>query len=235
MTPSTEELKKMAGEKAAEFVQSGMVVGLGTGSTAVFVVRAIGQKLQDGRLHNILGIPTSERTARQAEAAGVPLTTLNDHPHIDLTIDGADEIDPHLNLVKGLGGALLREKIVAAASAQLIIAGDQSKLVDQLGTSAPLPVEVIPFAQRPLQAFLAGLGAQVTLRLDKETGAWPFITDEGNVILDCAFPGGIPDPHALAQTIIARPGVVEHGLFLGLADLAVVAADSGVMVLPKAG
>jgi len=232
MTRSIDTLKKMAGEKAAEYVESGMVVGLGTGSTAVYATHAIGQKIQDGRLHHILGIPTSEQTAQQAQEAGIPLTTLDDHPVIDLTIDGADEIDPDLNLIKGLGGALLREKIVAAASKQMIIVGDERKVVAQLGTLAPVPVEVIRFAQRPLREFLTSLGAQVALRLDDE-GKRPFITDEGNIILDCTFPGGIPAPAALAQTLIAQPGVVEHGLFLGLATLAVVASPQSVRLLKR--
>jgi len=233
MTTAVDTLKKMAGEKAAEYVESGMVVGLGTGSTAVYATLAIGQKLQDGRLQHILGIPTSEQTARQAREAGIPLTTLDDNPVIDLTIDGADEIDPDLNLIKGLGGALLREKIVAAASKQMIIVGDERKVVTQLGTLAPVPVEVIRFAQRPLREFLTSLGAQVALRLDRETEARPFITDEGNIILDCTFPGGISDPAALAHTLIARPGVVEHGLFLGFATLAVVATPDGVKLFER--
>jgi ribose 5-phosphate isomerase A len=224
------ELKRLAGERAAEFVESGMVVGLGTGSTAVFATQAIGQKLADGRLRQIVAIPTSEQTARQATEAGIPLTTLTTHPAVDLTIDGADEIDPDLNLIKGLGGALLREKIVAAASRRLIIVADQSKLIARLGMRVPLPVEIVPFALRPVQEFLVTLGARPELRSD-ESGQRPFLTDENNYILDCAFPNGIPDPAALAQTIIARPGVVEHGLFLGLADLAIVATSDGVILL----
>lgn len=233
MTEDIAKLKKMAGERAAEWVESGMVVGLGTGSTAVYATRAIGQRLQDGRLHHILGIPTSEQTAHQAQEAGVPLTTLDDHPVIDLTIDGADEIDPHLNLIKGLGGALLREKIVAAASRCMIVVGDMRKVITKLGTLAPLPVEVIPFAQRPVHNYLTSLGAQVALRHDKELGQRPFRTDEGNIILDCTFPQGIDDPAALAQTIIAQPGVVEHGLFLNLATLAVIATPDGLQILRR--
>lgn len=233
MTVDIAELKKLAGERAAEWVESGMVVGLGTGSTAVYATRAIGQRLQDGRLHHILGIPTSEQTARQAQEAGIPLTTLDDHPIIDLTIDGADEIDPHLNLIKGLGGALLREKIVAAASRRMIVVSDARKVIAKLGTLAPLPVEVIPFARRPVYDYLTSLGAQVTLRRDRELEQRPFLTDEGNIILDCTFPQGIDDPAALAQTIIAQPGVVEHGLFLNLATLAVIAAPDGLQILKR--
>ena len=233
MTVDIAELKKLAGERAAEWVESGMVVGLGTGSTAVYATRAIGQRLQDGRLHHILGIPTSEQTARQAQEAGIPLTTLDDHPIIDLTIDGADEIDPHLNLIKGLGGALLREKIVAAASRRMIVVSDARKVIAKLGTLAPLPVEVIPFARRPVYDYLTSLGAQVTLRRDRELEQRPFLTDEGNIILDCTFPQGIDDPAALAQTIIAQPGVVEHGLFLNLATLAVIATPDGLQILKR--
>ena len=233
MTTDVTQLKKQAGEKAAEFVASGMVVGLGTGSTAVYATRAIGQMLQDGRLQRILAIPTSDQTAREAREAGIPLTTFDDHPIIDVTIDGADEIDPHLNLIKGLGGALLREKVVATASKRLIIIGDERKIVAKLGTRAPVPVEVIQFAQRPVCDFLTSLGARVTLRRERNGEERPFITDENNIILDCTFPQGIDDPAALAQTIIARPGVVEHGLFLNLATLAVVAAPDGIKILKR--
>lgn len=233
MTVDIAKLKKLAGERAAEWVESGMVVGLGTGSTAVYATRAIGQRLEDGRLHHILGIPTSEQTARQAQEAGIPLTTLDDQPIIDLTIDGADEIDPHLNLIKGLGGALLREKIVAAASRRMIVVSDARKVIAKLGTLAPLPVEVIPFARRPVYDFLTSLGAQVALRRDRELEQRPFLTDEGNIILDCTFPQGIDNPAALAQTIIAQPGVVEHGLFLNLATLAVIAAPDGLQIIKR--
>ncbi|MCA9935704.1 MAG: ribose-5-phosphate isomerase RpiA [Anaerolineales bacterium] len=223
-------LKQAAAEKAVEAVHSGMVVGLGTGSTAVFMVRAIGQLLQDGRLQHILGIPTSEATAREAERVGIPLTTLNEHPVIDVTIDGADEISPQLDLIKGLGGALLREKIVATASRRMIVVGDGSKKVARLGTRAPLPVEVIPFAQGPVQAYLASLSARPVLRVHNGV---TFITDEGNIILDCHFDEGIDDPELIGQAIRQQPGVVEHGLFLGLAETAVVATNDTIEVLGK--
>lgn len=224
-----EELKRQAAERAVEYIQSGMVVGLGTGSTAVFAVRRIGALLAGGQLQRIVGIPTAEVTARAAERAGVPLGTLDDHPSVDVTIDGADEIDPHLNLIKGLGGALLREKIVAAASRQLIIIADDSKRVEQLGTRAPVPVEVVPFARRPVAAYLASLGARV---IERRKDGQPFITDEGNIILDCHFPG-LPNPLEIAQLIRAQPGVVEHGLFLGMATEAIVAGKRGVVVLER--
>ena len=224
-----EELKRRAAERAVESVRSGMVVGLGTGSTAVFAVRRIGALLAEGRLQRIIGIPTAEVTAREAERAGVPLGTLDDHPSVDLTIDGADEIDPQLNLIKGLGGALLREKIVAAASRRLIIIADESKQVDQLGTRAPVPVEVVTFAKRPTAAYLASLGARV---VERRHDGRPFITDEGNIILDCYFPG-LTNPQEIAQLIRAQPGVVEHGLFLGMATEAVIAGERGIVVIER--
>ncbi len=225
---SIETFKKQAAEQAVEQVQSGMVVGLGTGSTAVWAVRRIGVLIESGELQRIIGIPTAEETAREAERCGVPLGTLDDYPIVDLTIDGADEVGPHLDLIKGLGGALLREKVVAAASRRFIIVADWRKRVDQMGTRAPVPVEVIPFARRPAADYLASLGAQVSQRTG-EDGA-PFITDEGNLILDCRFPG-IPQPNELARLIRAQPGVVEHGLFLGMANEAVIAGEEGLVVL----
>lgn len=224
-----ETLKQQAAERAVDFVQSGMVVGLGTGSTAVFAVRRIGALLAEGRLQRIVGIPTAEVTAREAERAGVPLGSLDDHPSVDVTIDGADEIDPQLNLIKGLGGALLREKIVAAASRRLIIIADDSKRVDQLGTRAPVPVEVVTFAKRPTTAYLASLGARV---VERRQDGRPFITDEGNVILDCHFPG-LTNPQEIAQLIRAQPGVVEHGLFLGMATEAVIAGAQGIVIIER--
>lgn len=226
---SLDDLKRQAALKAVEFVQSGMIVGLGTGSTAVHATRAIGEMLADGRLHHILAIPTSQTTAQQAKQVGIPLTTINQHTHIDITIDGADEIDPHLNLIKGLGGALLREKIVAIASQRLIIIADDSKRVTQLGSQAPVPVEVIAFAQKPVQHYLQSLGARVVLRQQDNQ---PFITDENNIILDCHFPP-ITDPSSLAQAIRQRPGVVEHGLFLHMATDAIIASAQNIEVLSR--
>ncbi|MFO7680815.1 MAG: ribose-5-phosphate isomerase RpiA [Chloroflexota bacterium] len=232
MSESIEALKKQAGERAAAAIQSGMVVGLGTGSTAVFAVRALGEMLQNGRLHHVLGIPTSEETRREAERLGIPLTTFDQHPIIDVTIDGADEIDPHLDLIKGLGGALLREKIVAAASKQMIIVSDHRKIVSKLATRAPVPVEVIPFARQPVAAYLQSLGARPILRLHPETGG-PVITDENNILLDCWFDGGLDDAAAMGQAIRAQPGVVEHGMFFNLATCAIVASPDGVQILER--
>jgi ribose 5-phosphate isomerase A len=226
---SLDDLKRQAALKAVEFVQSGMIVGLGTGSTAVHATHAIGEMLANGRLHHILAIPTSQTTAQQAQQAGIPLTTLNQHPEVDITIDGADEIDPHLNLIKGLGGALLREKIVAIASQRVIIISDERKRVSQLGSRAPVPVEVIRFAQHPVTHYLQSLGARVVLRQENDE---TFITDEGNIILDCHF-GPINEPQQLAQAIRQRPGVVEHGLFLNLATKAIIASSQGLDIVSK--
>ncbi len=223
----SDTLKRQAAERAVEYVASGMVVGLGTGSTAVHAVRRIGALLAEGRLQRIVGIPTAEVTAREAERCGVPLGTLDEHPIVDVTIDGADEIDPRLNAIKGLGGALLREKIVAAASRRFVLVADESKRVAQLGTRAPVPVEVVPFARRPVADYLASLGARV---VERQRDGRAFVTDEGNHILDCHFPG-LANPPEMAQFIRAQPGVVEHGLFLGMATEAVVAGERGVIVL----
>jgi len=224
MTTKINELKRLAAVAAVDAVQPGMVVGLGSGSTASLMIQELGRRLQDGLLYDIVGVPTSENTARQARSLEIPLTTLADQPIIDLTIDGADEIDPQLDLIKGLGGSLLREKIVATASHSLIIIGDQRKLVDHLGKHAPLPVEVIPFAENPVANFLHSLGSR-PVRREKDNNT--FITDEGNIILDCYF-REIGDPVQLALAVKSRPGVVEHGFFLNIASEAIVATASGV-------
>ncbi|HRQ40331.1 MAG TPA: ribose-5-phosphate isomerase RpiA [Chloroflexota bacterium] len=227
-----ESLKQQAGGKAVELaVRPGMVIGLGTGSTAVHATRKIGQLWQAGALPGIVGIPTSEATAQEAARFGIPLGTLDDYPVIDVTIDGADEIDPDFNLIKGLGGALLREKIVATASKRMVVVADDRKQVTLLGSRAPVPVEVVPFATRPCGDYLASLGARVVKRLGD--GAQPVITDENNIILDCYF-DGIPDPTGLAQAIRQQPGVVEHGLFLGLATDVILANPNGVMLSHRA-
>ena len=218
------ELKRQAAERAVDFIESDMVVGLGTGSTAVHAVRALGRLLQNGRLQNIVAIPTSEVTAREAESLNIPLVTFDTHPTIDLTIDGADEADPNLDLIKGLGGALLREKIVAAASKRFVIVADHTKRVTHLGSRAPVPVEVIPFAERPVTEYLQSLGARVEIRLH---GKRPFRTDENNIILDC-YVNPIKNPAHLARALRQQPGVVEHGLFLNMATDLILATPSGI-------
>ncbi|HEY8290418.1 MAG TPA: ribose-5-phosphate isomerase RpiA [Acetobacteraceae bacterium] len=216
--------KREAAEAAVALVRDGMVVGLGTGSTAAFAIDALIRRVRDGL--SIVGIPTSERSAAQARTGGIRLVDFADHPRIDLTIDGADEIaSGSLDLVKGLGGALLREKIVAAASDRLVIVADETKLVDRLGTTARVPVEVVPFGWQTTAARLTALGAQPVLRLS-QTGE-PFRTDGNNLILDCGF-GRIADPAALERALSHAVGVVESGLFIGMADMALVATTVGV-------
>jgi ribose 5-phosphate isomerase A len=231
-----EPFKKQAGERAVDdHVRSGMKLGLGTGSTAIWALRRIAEKLESGELTDIVGVPTSSRTRAEAEKLGVPLTTLTDHPQLDLTIDGADEIDPALNLIKGGGGALLWEKIVAQASAQVFIVGDVAKRVDQLGTTFKLPVEVIPFGVTPIAAYIKEIiGATPTLRTTDDNS--PYTTDSGHQILDCHFPDGIADVAALATQLASRAGIVEHGLFVQLATEVIVAGEQGITVFhPKIG
>ena len=224
------QLKQKAGWYAVDFVESGMVLGLGHGSTAVFAVRCIAQLLREGRLRDVLGVPCSRQVEAEAQELGIPLTTLDQHPTVDLTIDGADEVDPNLNLIKGGGGALLREKIVAQASRREIIVVDESKLSPALGAHWPVPVEVIPFGWCVQSAYLESLGARPTLRL-REDGT-PFKTDQGNLILDCHF-GPISDPVHLAARLNERAGIVEHGLFLGLATDVIVASHEGIRHLGR--
>lgn len=208
--------KEAAGRAAANLVGDGDIVGLGTGSTAYFTVIALGERVKSGL--KIIGIPTSIRTADLARAVGIPLTTLDEHPEIDITIDGADEVDPRLNLIKGGGGALLREKVVASASKKMVVVADSGKIVSVLG-KFPLPVEIIDFARAVLERKIAALGATTKIRT-KPDGKL-FVTDEGHHILDCTF-GEITDPPALAERLSHMPGVVEHGLFIGLASVALV-------------
>lgn len=219
-----EELKRLAAERAVELVRPGMVVGLGVGSTAIHAVRRLGALLREGTLHNLLGVPCAEHVAEEARRAGIALTSLNDCAEIDITIDGADEVDPQLNLIKGGGGALLREKMVAQASRREVIVVDAAKLVPALG-AFPLPLEVVAFGWGATARFVTGLGATVQLRRDDD-GA-PYRTDQGNLILDCAF-GRIADPAGLARALEGRAGIVEHGLFLGLATDLIVAGANGI-------
>jgi len=225
-----EALKKAAAHEAVTQVRSGMVVGLGTGSTAKYAVLRIGELMRDGQLRGVVGIPSSIQTEALAREAGVPLATFDQHPQIDLTIDGADEVDPDLNLIKGGGGALLREKILAQASLCNVIIVDDSKLSDRLGTHWSLPVEVIPFAVKPEQKYLESAGARVTLR----TGAdgTPVHTDQNNLILDAAF-GPIARPSQLAADLDHRAGIMAHGLFIGTTREVLIAGTDGVRRLKK--
>lgn len=228
MANDRDELKKRAGEKAVEYVESGMVVGLGYGSTAIHALRLIGELIRRGELDGIQAIPTADLIAEEARRARIPLTSLEKHPRIDVTIDGADEVDPKLNLIKGGGGALLREKIVAQATSLNIIVVDEQKLSPVLGTNFDLPVEIIPFGRRPLEEYLRSLGAEPQLRTKKDGKS--FVTDNGNYIFDCHI-GPIDDPYALSAELKSRAGIVEHGLFLDLASEVIIAAGDGIRSL----
>lgn len=224
MSADVDLLKRRAAERAVELVESGMIIGLGSGSTASHALRRLAEAIQVGKLHDVRGVPTSRRIEQEAQALNIPLIDLDDVIEIDLTIDGADEVDPDLNLIKGGGGALLREKIVAQISRREVIVIDDSKLSPKLGTRWFLPVEVVPFGWRTQLRYLESLGAKVTLR---EVDGAPFHTDQGNLILDCHF-GPIDDPKDLAARIKARAGIVEHGLFLSMATEVIVASAGGI-------
>jgi ribose 5-phosphate isomerase A len=225
--------KRLAAARAVEFVRDGMRLGLGTGSTAKYFVDLIGEKVRDGM--DLLCVPTSEATRAQAESLGIPLTNLDATPELDLTVDGADEFDPAFNLIKGGGGALLREKIVASASARMIVITDRSKQVATLGRF-PLPVEVNAFGvgatRRQIErvAEAAGCAGPIDVRRGREGHV--FVTDGGHYILDCAF-GSIPDPARLARDLTGVPGVVETGLFVGMASTIIVADPGGVEILGR--
>jgi len=223
-------LKRQAAEQAVNFVQPGMIVGLGTGSTAIFATRRIGDLLRTGELTDITAIATSRNTDAEARQLNIPMMDDTMPQSVDVTIDGADEIDPFFQLIKGGGGALLREKIVAQASARVIIVADESKLSDRLGTHFPLPVEVLRFAWRSQAEFLESLGARTSIR--KNSNGTTFLTDSGNLIIDCNFPG-IPDPRALSLKLGNRAGIVEHGLFIGLATDVIVAGTDGTRHLQR--
>lgn len=226
-----EKGKAVAGARAAEAVSPGMMVGLGTGSTVAFFLDALGRRVRNGELPGMIGAPTSLATERIATDLGIPLATLEALGSLDLTVDGADEVDPDLNLIKGLGGALLREKMVAQATEHVLIIADERKVVDRLGTRSPLPVEVIPFAWESHLPFLRDLGAEVELR--REEDGEVFYTDNGNHILHCAFPDGIVDPEALEFTLAHRAGIVESGLFLGIAREVLVGGTEDVIQMKR--
>lgn len=230
------DLKKEAAVAAAGLVESGMLLGLGTGSTAALVVRELGRRLRDGEIRDIRGVPTSEATARLSRAEGIPLLDLEAAPSLDLTLDGADEIDPAWNLVKGAGGSLLREKIVAQISRAEAIVAEEGKLVSQLGERMPLPLEVVPFGWNTHLDFLRGLGGDPVLRPGAD--GKPFVTDEGNWTIDCRFPGDggrrmLENPVTLDGRLRARAGIIETGFFLGLATILVIGRKSGVEVLRR--
>lgn len=225
---SAESLKQQAAEAALDYVNSGMKLGLGTGSTANFFIKALGKKVANG--FDVICVPTSVASHDLAKSLNIPLTTLDETPELDLVVDGADELDLELNLVKGGGGALLREKIVAAASKKMVVIADDSKLVDDLG-AYPLPVEVIPFGASAtihmMKQAIKSAGASGAIRLRNNIDGTPFITDGGHYIYDCAL-AKITNPKKLAKSLNVIPGVVEHGLFIGLSSVAILATDTGI-------
>ena len=224
---ANDQEKEAAARASLRFVEDGQVVGLGTGSTAAYFIQLLGEQVKNGL--KIRGIPSSERSREQAAGLGIPLTTLDECQEIDVTVDGADEVDPQLRLIKGGGGALLREKIVASATKNYVIIADETKRVPVLGRF-PLPVEVIKFAQAVVKKKIEALGAAVELR--QGTDGKPYLTDENNHILDCRF-GQIPDADGLARRLNDMPGVVEHGLFIGLASIVLVANGSEIVELRR--
>lgn len=228
---SSDTYKRQAAEAAAAWAESGMVLGLGTGSTARHAIAAIGRRLAEGDLHDVQGVATSSATERQARDLGIPPIDIADLPPIDLCIDGADEVDPQLDLIKGLGGALLREKLVAGAAARFVVVADAAKAVSRLGERRPLPVAVLPFAWKSHLAFLTELGAVPELRLDAE--GRPLLSDDGLYHLDCRFAQGIEDPELLEAQLKLRPGIVDSGLFLGLATDALIAGEDGLTHLRR--
>lgn len=227
-------MKIQAAGEALKEVKSGMVVGLGSGSTSAEFVKLLGKKIESGELKDIIGVPTSEATAGLAVECGIVLSTLNEHNEIDLAVDGADEVDPSRDLIKGLGRALLREKITEIHAKRFIVIVDETKLVSRLGEKCPLPVEITKFGDKATINWLNSIeGCRAELWMeDSELGGGavggPVVTDNGNYLVKCYFDGGIEDASALARELSLRPGVVEHGLFLGMADEVIIAGKEGV-------
>lgn len=220
--------KRQVGEAAAQLVEDGMLIGLGTGSTANFFIRALGARIQAG-LRVAGAVSSSQASLSLAASLGIPCSDLDTHPELDLYIDGADEIDPQLQLIKGAGGALLREKVVATAARQFAVIGDHTKQVTRLGLRFPVPVEIVPFAVTPVRKHLEALGARVEMRQRNNA---PFITENANLILDCTFSDGIDNATYLDAQMHKIVGVVETGLFLGIATRAIIAGPDGLSYLP---
>ena len=225
--------KQRAAEAAMQFIRDGMVVGLGTGSTADFFHLALAKALKEGRIKGVVGVPTSRQAERRAQHLGIPLVNLTHWQRPAVTVDGADEVDPQLRLIKGLGGALLREKLVAQNSEKLVIIADSSKSVPKLGSKSMLPVEVVPFAHEVHEPFLRSLGATPALRKGDDGSV--YTTDNGNYIYDCRFEKGIDDPERLEVVLHTRAGIVESGLFLRLASIALIADEERVEERRRAG
>jgi len=225
-------LKEQSARRALTHVRNDMVLGLGTGSTNAYFVELLGEQLRTGALTGIVGVPTSEGTADRARALGIPLATLADQARLDLVVDGADEVDNDLNLIKGLGRALLREKIVEIHADRFVVVVDESKMVQRLGRG-PFPVDIVTFGFEAQLRWLNTLGCRAELRLEKDGS--PVITDDGNYMALCWFPEGIADPYALARELANRPGIAEHGLFLGMATDVIIAGTEGIRVIRREG
>lgn len=226
-----EGAKRRAARAAAAHVQKGSVIGLGSGSTTLHFIQIIGSHLKSGKLSDILGIPTSHQAAAEAIKVGIPLTSLDEHPKLDITIDGADQIDRNLDAIKGGGGALLREKVLASASKKFILIADSRKLTTRLGESCPLPIEVLPFAIKPVLDRIRNLGAKAKIRVGSGK-LGPVVTDNGNFIIDAEF-GAIDDPWSLQRKLKALTGVLETGLFLGLTDIVYIGTQDSVKDLRR--
>jgi len=222
-----DDAKKAAGERAASFVHTGMRIGLGTGSTTAYALRAIGRRIREDSLH-VMGVPTSYASEHLAREHGIPLATLDDIASLDLALDGADEVSPSLNLIKGRGAAHTREKVVAAQAQRFIVLTDPSKDVDTLGEQRVVPVEIVPMAMGPVRRQLESLGANVSLRMGQQKDG-PVVTDQGLWILDASFDGGMADPHAVDRALRDTPGVLDHGLFLDMATDVLVGHPDGTV------
>ncbi len=224
-------LKQQAARYALSHVENGMTLGLGTGSTTAHFMDLLADRLRSGALRDVRAVPTSDWTGARARDLGISLTTLIEAPHLDMAVDGADEVDPDLNLIKGLGRALLREKVVEIHANRFLVMVDESKLVPRLGSRGPLPVEILPFQAAAQVRWLNTLGCRAELWLEED--GRPVVTDNGNYLARCWFPDGIADPHALARNLADRPGILEHGLFLGMASAVIVAGPGGVRTLER--
>jgi len=224
-------LKQQAAHRALDYLREGMVVGLGTGTTTNYFIEFLGERIRSGGLRDLLGVPTSQACAQLALSQGIPLTTLADHPHLDLAVDGADEVDPSLNLIKGMGLALLREKIIETHARLFLVIVDETKLVPRLGTHSPLPVEIVPFEAAEHVRWLNSLDCRAEMWYEKDGS--PTVTDNGNYYVSCQFMDGISDPHPLACKLAMHPGIVEHGLFLDMTVQVVVAGMEGVRILER--
>jgi ribose 5-phosphate isomerase A len=225
------DLRQKAAERAISYVQDGMALGIGTGKTTTLFIDLLGEAIQKGDIKDILAVPTSEASASRLRSCGIPITNLVDHPQLDLAIDGADEVDPDLNLLKGLGRACLREKIVESHARQFLVIVDESKLVKRLGVKCPLPVEILPFEAFSHVGWLESLGSRVEFVREGDRSL--ALTDNGNYLALCYFNGGFPDLYELDHKLAHRPGILEHGLFLDMASQVLVAEAGGVRILER--